>query len=420
MSTNVTSDSVRIRLAKDDATVTVAEKTAFHILVAISICHLMNDATQSLLVPSYPLFRDAFSLNYTQIGLITLTYQLTASLLQPVVGYVADRKSMPYTLPAGMLFTLLGLVIVSMAPTYGWLIFGAMMLGTGSSVFHPESSRMARMASGGRFGLAQSIFQVGGNAGSSAGPLLAAAFIIPYGQRSLSWFVVFPITAIIILLPVSRWASTRLRRSKAAAAARDSLVPKKVVVKTLVVLLLLIFSKYFYLSSITSYFIFYLTGKFAITVESAQTYLFAFLFAMALGTLLGGPIGDRIGRKYVIWVSILGVAPFTLAMPHLGLFWTGIFVFIIGFILASAFAAIVVFAQELLPGRVGLVAGLFFGLSFGMAGVGAAVFGRVADAYGIDFVYSLCAYLPLLGCVAAFLPNLQEYEKRAHSMPKAD
>ncbi|MCD7897058.1 MAG: MFS transporter, partial [Planctomycetaceae bacterium] len=310
------------------------------------------------------------------------------------------------------LFTLTGLVIISMAPSYGWLVFGAMMLGTGSSVFHPESSRMARMASGGRFGLAQSIFQVGGNAGSSVGPLLAAAFIIPYGQRSLSWFIFFPLSAILVLLPVSRWASRRIRRPRASArVSTASSVSRKVVIRTLIVLLILIFSKYFYLASISSYFIFYLTGKFGISVEAAQTRLFIFLFAMALGTLLGGPIGDRIGRKYVIWVSILGVAPFTMAMPHLNLMWTGIFVFIIGFVLASAFAAIVVFAQELLPGRVGLVAGLFFGLSFGIAGVGAAVLGKLADLYSVDFVYAVCAYLPLLGCVAIFLPNLKENRK---------
>lgn len=411
MASQITADSARLKPIKPEAA-PETENTSFRILLALSLSHLLNDATQSLLVPSYPLFKEAFSLNFTQIGLITLTYQLTASLLQPLVGYAADKRPMPYSLPLGMVFTLGGLLLVSIAPSYGWLICGAMLLGTGSSVFHPESSRMARLASGGRFGLAQSIFQVGGNAGSSCGPLLVAAFIIPYGQRSLSWFAVFPLAAILVLLPVSQWAKRIMRRPRAATAAKQiAPVPRNVVIRTMVVLLILIFSKYFYLASISSYFIFYLTGKFGIGDEAAQFRLFVFLFAMALGTLLGGPIGDRIGRKYVIWVSILGVAPFTLAMPHLGLTWTGIFVFIIGFVLASAFAAIVVFAQELLPGRVGLVAGLFFGLSFGMAGVGAAVLGKLADWYSIDFVYSVCAFLPLLGFVAVFLPNIQETKR---------
>ncbi len=412
MTSPLSTDSVPPSSESARLTVSASDPTTFRILVAISLCHFLNDATQSLLVPSYPLFKEAFSLNYTQVGLITLTYQLTASLLQPLVGYFADRRPMPYTLPIGMTFTLTGVLIISIASSYGVLVLGAMLLGTGSSVFHPESSRLARLASGGRFGLAQSIFQVGGNAGSSAGPLLAAAFIIPYGQRTFSWFAVFPLAAILVLLPVSRWAKQKMRQARAVSArSKKILVSTRVIVRTMIVLLILIFSKYFYIASISSYFIFYLEGKFGIAVETAQVYLFFFLFAMALGTLLGGPIGDRIGRKYVIWVSILGVAPFTLAMPHLGLFWTGVFVFIIGFVLASAFSAIVVFAQELVPGRVGLVAGLFFGLSFGMGGVGAAVLGRVADLYGVDFVYTVCAYLPLLGCMAIFLPNIKEHKR---------
>lgn len=386
-----------------------AESTKFTILLLISLSHFLNDATQSLLLPTYPIFKENFSLNFTQIGLITLTYQITASLLQPLVGYYADKKPRPFTLPSGMVFTLSGLLLIAMAWSYTWVLIGAMLLGTGSSVFHPESSRMARMASGGRFGLVQSIFQVGGNAGASCGPLLAAAFIIPYGQKTPALFAVLPLIAIVCLARVSLWATehTRVRDPK-KVSLRVSPVPRRMVVRALVVLLTLIFSKYFYIASISSYFIFYLTHKFGIAAEAAQYRLFIFLFAMAAGTLLGGPIGDRIGRKWVIWISILGVAPFTLALPHIGLHMTSVFVFIIGFVLASAFSAIVVFALELMPGRVGVVAGLFFGLYFGMGGLGAAVLGRLADLKGTEFVYGVCAYLPLLGVLAVFLQNLKE------------
>lgn len=375
----------------------------------ISLSHFLNDTTQALLVPSYPLFKENFALNFTQIGMITLAYQLTASLLQPLIGIYTDRYPMPYSLSLGMIFTFSGLLVISVAPSYGVLVLGAMLLGTGSSVFHPESSRIARMASGGRFGLAQSIFQVGGNAGSACGPLLAAAVVVRYGQASMSWFAVLPLTAFVCLLFVGRWARAQMRRSATKPAPnREIRFPRRVVVGTFLVLLILIFSKYFYTASISSYFIFYLTDKFDISVQNAQYRLFVFLAAMAAGTLAGGPIGDRIGRKYVIWVSILGVAPFTLALPYLDLFWTTVFVFIIGLVLASAFSAIVVFAQEMVPGRVGLVAGLFFGLSFGMGGLGAGVLGKLADLYGIDFVYHVCAFLPLLGCAAVFLPNIKE------------
>ncbi len=381
----------------------------FAILLLISLSHFLNDTTQALLVPSYPLFKESFALNFTQIGLITMSYQLTASLLQPLIGIYTDRHPMPYSLSVGMAFTLGGLLVISMAPSYGVLVLGSMLLGTGSSVFHPESSRMARMASGGRFGLAQSIFQVGGNAGSACGPLLAAAVIVRHGQASMAWFAIFPLTGIVCLFFVGRWAKKQMRlRANKPVSSREIRFPRKVVVSTFVVLLVLIFSKYIYTASISSYFIFYLTDKFAISVQQAQYHLFAFLAAMALGTLAGGPIGDRIGRKYVIWVSILGVAPFTLALPYLDLFWTTIFVLIIGLVLSSAFSAIVVFAQEMVPGRVGMVAGLFFGLSFGMGGLGAAVLGKLADLRGIDFVYHVCAFLPLLGCAAVFLPNIKE------------
>ena len=386
------------------------EGTKFKILVAVSLAHLLNDTTQSLLVPSYPLLKDAFNLTFTQIGLITLTYQLTASMLQPLIGHFTDRHPLPYSLPFGMLFVLAGLLTLAFAPSYGWLIMGAMILGAGSSIFHPESSRVARLASGGKFGLAQSIFQVGGNAGSSFGPLLAAAVVISNGQRSLSWFCVLPICGFFLLLRVGKWASGRVKSTKHSGPLPAPLVPTKTLIRIFAALLVLIFSKYFYTASISSYFIFFLTHKFGISVEAAQVRLFFFLFAMAMGTLFGGPIGDRIGRKYVIWFSILGAAPFTLAMPYMNLFWTGIFVFLTGLIIGSAFPAIVVFAQELVPGRVGTVAGLFFGLSFGLGGIGAGVLGKMADAYGIETVYHICAFLPLLGMSAIFLPNIKEHK----------
>ncbi len=381
------------------------------VLGVISLSHLLNDTTQSLILSIYPLFKTTFSLNFLQIGLITLTYQITASLLQPFIGYYTDRHPKPYSLPVGMSFTLCGLLLMSVANTYHLLLLAAAMVGTGSSVFHPESSRVARMASGGRYGLAQSLFQVGGNMGSSLGPLLGMALVMPYGQGSLAWFAMVPLAAIVVLLRIGKWAKAQLRQSAAKRAAARSPYPDSLVRRALVVLLLLVFSKYFYLASINSYFIFYLQHKFGLSTQSGQIHLFLFLFAVALGTIVGGPVGDRVGRKLVIWVSILGVSPFTLILPHVNLFWTSILIFIIGLILASAFSAIVVFAQELLPGRVGTVAGLFFGLSFGMGGIGAAVLGRLADAYGIDFVYSVCAFLPLLGLLAIFLPDLKQLDK---------
>ena len=384
-------------------------KTHYRVLLLTGLGHFLNDATQSLLVPVYPMFKDTFSLNFTQVGLITLTYQITASILQPAVGRFTDKHPLPFSLPVGMAFSLSGLLLLAFAPSYELLLMGAALLGIGSSVFHPESSRMARLASGGQFGLAQSVFQVGGNAGSSIGPLLAAAVIIPFGQKSISWFAVLPLAGICVLIVISLWArkQTRLNNVLAARPAAPP-VPRRVVVRTLAVLLALIFSKYFYIASITSYLIFYLTSTFNISVQSAQVHLFVFLAAVAAGTLIGGPVGDRIGRKYVIWVSILGIAPFTLALPYANLFWTTVLIFIIGFTLASAFPSMVVFAQELMPGHVGAVAGLFFGMSFGMAGIGAAVLGKVADVHGIATVYHICSYLPLLGLLAIFLPNIRE------------
>ncbi|MGC1547101.1 MAG: MFS transporter [Rhodanobacter sp.] len=389
-------------------TATAQEGTAFSVLGAISFAHLLNDMIQSLIVAIYPVLKGDFHLNFGQIGLITLTYQVTASLLQPLVGIVTDRKPMPYSLPVGMGFTLCGLLLLATAPNFAVLLVAAALVGTGSSVFHPESSRVARMASGGRHGLAQSLFQVGGNSGASLGPLLAAWVIVPYGRGSVAWFSLAALLAMVVLLQVSRWYAQHHRtRGKAKARHASAVVlSRNQVIGSIAILGLLIFSKYFYLASISSYYTFYLIHKFGVSVQNAQTHLFVFLAAVAIGSLIGGPVGDRIGRKYVIWASILGVAPFTLLLPHVGLMWTGALTVVIGLILSSAFSAILVYAQELIPGRVGMISGLFFGFAFGMGGVGAAVLGQIADSHGIDFVYQLCAYLPLIGIITVFLPNL--------------
>ncbi len=386
-----------------------ADNTSFGVLGAISFSHMLNDMIQSLILAIYPLLKGEFHLSFAQVGLITLTYQLTASLLQPVVGSFTDRRPSPYSLPVGMSFTLTGLVLLSLAPTFPVLLLAAALVGTGSSIFHPESSRVARMASGGRHGLAQSLFQVGGNFGTSLGPLLAAAIIVPRGQRSIAWFSLAALLAIMVLYRISKWYAHHQHGARGKAARRAAAVelPRRTVVLSIGVLLLLIFSKYFYLASINSYFTFYLIHRFHLPLQSAQMYLFAFLFAVALGTVIGGPIGDRIGRKYVIWGSILGVAPFTLLLPHANLFWTAVLAMVIGVILASAFSAILVYAQELIPGKVGTVSGLFFGFAFGMGGIGAALLGKLADSQGIEFVYQLCAFLPLIGICAMFLPNLE-------------
>ncbi|PMQ02874.1 Fosmidomycin resistance protein [Dyella sp. AD56] len=383
--------------------------TEFRILGAISFSHLLNDMIQSLILAIYPILKSGFNLSFAQIGTITLTYQITASLLQPAVGLITDKKPMPYSLPIGMGFTLCGLLLLATAPNFAVLLVAAALVGTGSSVFHPESSRVARMASGGRHGLAQSLFQVGGNAGASLGPLLAAWIIVPHGRGSVAWFALAALLAIVVLLQVSRWYRDHhaVRGKPKGRSASHVVLSQTQVVWSLVILGLLIFSKYFYLASISSYYTFFLIHKFGVSVQSAQTHLFVFLFAVAVGALIGGPVGDRIGRKWVIWASILGVAPFTLLLPHASLFWTGVLTVIIGLILASAFSAILVYAQELIPGRVGTVSGLFFGFAFGMGGIGAAVLGHVADARGIEYVYGLCAYLPLIGIITAFLPNLE-------------
>lgn len=381
-------------------------RTSFGILGAISLSHLLNDMIQSLILAIYPLLQSEFSLSFVQIGMITLTFQLTSSLFQPVIGYITDKRSMPWSLPVGMCFTLSGLVLLALASSFGGVLLAAALVGTGSSVFHPESSRVARMASGGRHGLAQSIFQVGGNFGSSLGPLLAAVIIAPYGKGNVAWFVLAALLAIIVLAQVSRWyaAQHRLAKGKPKTVIVNPL-PKNKVVLAVFILLMLIFSKYFYMASISSYYTFYLMQKFGLSVQNAQIHLFAFLFAVAAGTVIGGPVGDKIGRKYVIWGSILGVAPFTLLLPYATLWWTGILTVIIGFILASAFSAILVYAQELLPGRIGMVSGLFFGFAFGMGGLGAAVLGLIADHTSIDLVYKICAFLPLIGMLTIFLPD---------------
>ncbi|WP_295407086.1 MFS transporter [uncultured Thiocystis sp.] len=396
-----------------------SDRTAFRVLGAISFAHFLNDTLQSLMVAIYPLFKAGFHLSFAQIGLITLAFQLTASLLQPLVGLYTDRHPKPFSLAVGMGFTLLGLLALSLASSFSMLLMAAAMVGTGSAVFHPEASRIARMASGGRHGLAQSIFQVGGNTGAAIGPLLAAWIVLPQGQRSLALFALLALVAMIVLTGVGVWSRRQHRQPKPAAAPAGRALPKGRVKATLAVLLALMFSKFFYLASISSYLIFYLMQRYAIDTQEAQYHLFYFLFAVAAGTLFGGPLGDRIGRRAVIWVSILGVAPFTLALPYVGLGTSAVLTVIIGFLLASAFPAIVVYAQELLPGRVGMVSGLFFGFAFGLAGIGAAVLGQVADRWGIETVYQVCAFLPLLGLLAVLLPDLREREGVAGALASA-
>ena len=379
----------------------------FGILGAISFSHFLNDTIQSLILAIYPLFKTEFSLSFGQIGLITLVFQCTASLLQPVVGYYTDRRPKPFSLPLGMACTLTGLLTLSMASQFPVVLLAAALIGSGSAVFHPESARVARMASGGRHGLAQSIFQVGGNAGSATGPLLAAWIVLPYGQRSIAFFSLLALLAMIVLIGVGRWYSQRQRQPAKTPISSGHALPRRKVMQTLAVLLALIFSKFFYMASINSYLIFYLMQQYGLDTRTAQYHLFYFLASVAAGALLGGPIGDRIGRKRVIWISILGVAPFTLALPYVGVGPSAVLSVIIGFMLASAFPAILVYAQELFPARIGTVSGLFFGLAFGLAGIGAGVLGELADAHGIVAVYRLCAFLPLIGLLAAFLPDLR-------------
>jgi len=397
-------------ISADSTAIAQPPQTRFKVLGAISFSHFLNDMMQSLIVAIYPLLKGEFQLSFAQIGLITLTYQICASILQPLIGIYTDRHPKPYSLSVGMGFTLIGMATLAFAPNYASVLAAAALIGAGSSIFHPESSRIARLASGGRHGLAQSIFQVGGNAGSAMGPLLAAWIIIPHGQASLAWFTLAALLAIAVLARVGAWYKSQHLDRFAGSKSRPAVlgpVSARRVAWSIGILVVLIFSKYFYIASISSYYSFYLIEKFHLSVQSAQIHLFVFLLAMALGTLFGGPIGDRIGRKRVIWVSILGVAPFTLILPYVDLTWTSILIFFVGLILSSAFSAIVVFAQELMPGKVGAVSGLFFGFAFGIGGIGAAVLGGLADRHGIEFVYRLCAYLPLLGMVAAFLPDIE-------------
>ncbi|MGH8092640.1 MAG: MFS transporter [Chthoniobacterales bacterium] len=387
-----------------------ASPTVLAILFAISFSHLLNDTIQSLIPAIYPLLKTSFHLSFVQVGLITLAFQMTASILQPFVGSYTDRKPKPYSLACGMGLTLGGLVLLANATHYAMVVGAAALVGMGSSVFHPESSRVAHLASGGRHGFAQSLFQVGGNTGSSLGPLLAALIVVPHGQGSVLWFALVALLGIGTLTGVGRWYRTHLQEAKArlAPSPQPARQLSRRVWFALCLLGVLIFSKYFYLACLTNYYTFYLIRKFHLSVQGSQFHLFLFLFAVALGTILGGPIGDRYGRKLVIWVSILGVAPFTIALPHANLFWTGILTVIIGIILASAFSAILVYAQELVPGKVGLISGLFFGLAFGMAGIGSAVLGELADRTSINYVFELCSFLPLIGLVTAFLPNVRK------------
>ena len=389
-----------------------ATGTVFGVIVAISFCHLLNDMMQSLLPAIYPGLKDGLGLSFGQIGLVTFTYQVTASILQPLVGLYADKRPTPMALPGGTLFSLFGLAVLSVAHSYGLVLLGAGLLGIGSSVFHPESSRVARMAAGGRHGLAQSLFQVGGNAGQALGPLAAALVVVRWGQSSLAFFALLALLSGAVLWNVAIWYRHHglVRLSAGGKAAQAIALPSGHARRGILILLALIFSKYVYLGSLTSYFTFYLIHRFGVSVQAAQFHLFVFLAAVAAGTVAGGPLGDRFGRKYVIWFSILGALPFTLALPHVGLFWTGPLTVVIGLILASAFPAIVVFAQELVPGKVGMISGLFFGFSFGMGGLGAAVLGWFADRYGIDTVYAICAFLPAIGLLTAFLPNINERE----------
>lgn len=387
----------------------------FSILVLLGLSHMFNDTLQNLVQAIYPMIKDSLLLSFGQIGIITLVFQLSSSVFQPIIGAYTDRKPQPYSLPIGMSFTFIGIFSLAFASEFSHILFAVFFTGIGSSIFHPEASRLAHMASGGKRGLAQSIFQVGGNFGGSLGPLLAAIFIAPYGRQNMAWFSIIALIAILIMLYISYWYKRRLlylssqsnKIDKTESVKNRNRLSRKVIL-SLVILLLLIFSKYVYMSSLTSFYTFYLIEKFGISIRDSQMYLFAFLFSVALGTILGGPIGDRFGRKYVIWFSILGAAPFALIMPYADLMWTCILSIIIGLVLSSAFSAILVYAQELLPGKEGLIGGLFFGLAFGIAGISSAIFGKMADIHGIEYIYHIAAFMPLIGLIAGFLPNNKE------------
>lgn len=408
---------------KATTTTLTSRQTVYPILFAISFSHLLNDLIQSVIPAVYPLLKENYALTFTQIGIITLVFQLTASILQPFVGLYTDKKPNPRSLAIGMVFSFTGLLCIAFASNFYYILASVSLIGMGSSIFHPEASRVAHLASGGKKGLAQSIFQVGGNAGSSAGPLLAALVVIPFGQHFISWFGLLAIGGMLLLTWVGKWYQYNLPLSTPKKEITTDpeiittdlatpLIPKRKVIISIIILLILIFSKYFYMASMTSYFTFYLIDKFHITVQQSQIYLFTFLAAVAIGTILGGPLGDRYGRKLIIWVSILGAAPFTLLLPHMNLFGTVVLAVVIGVIIASAFSAILVYATDLIPGKVGLVAGLFFGFAFGMGGIGSAVLGWIADRTSIEYVFSICAYLPLIGIITGFLPNIEGSRKR--------
>ena len=405
----------KLEVMQEQSFPNAAESTAFRVLLALGLSHLLNDTLQSVITAVYPLLKESMALSFVQIGFITLVYQISASVFQPLVGFYLDKKPNPWFLPIGMSFTLIGLVVLAFSGTLHQVLFSVFLVGIGSSILHPEASRLTSLASGGKRGLAQSVFQVGGNMGSSLGPLLAALCIAPYGQRNIVFFALLALCAIIVMIPICRWYKRKL---KALRLNKDGMktevmspLSRKKTIFSLSVLLILIFSKYVYLASITSYYTFFLIEKFDVTVRDSQFFLFAFLFASALGILLGGPVGDKVGRKYVIWASILGAAPFSLIMPHANLLWTCILSILIGLILSSAFSAILVYAQELLPSKLGLISGLFFGLAFGIAGIASAVLGGLADKFGIEYVYQLCAYMPLLGLIAWFLPDIRKIKK---------
>lgn len=388
----------------------VAQQTVFAILFTVSFTHLVNDMLQAVIPSIYPVLKAKFNLSFSQIGLITFTYQLTASLLQPFVGIYTDKKPQPFSLPVGMCFTLAGLLMASVASSFALILVSVSLIGIGSSIFHPESSRVAHLASGGKKGLAQSIFQLGGNAGSALGPLLASLIVVPFGQSHISWFSIAAVIGILVLCRISRWYQQHLQTRAAKTLAAGSMHPalsKRKVITSLGILLLLIFSKYFYMASMTSYFTFFLIDKFHLTVQQSQLYLFTFLGAVAAGTFFGGPLGDRFGRKYIIWISILGVAPFTLLLPYASLGLTAVLSVFTGLILSSAFSAILVYATELVPGKVGMIAGLFFGFAFGMGGLGSALLGKLADYTSISYVFKACAYLPLIGIITGLLPDLE-------------
>lgn len=387
-----------------------SHQAVFVILLTLSFCHLLNDVTQSLVPAIYPLLKTSFHLNFFQIGLITLSIQCTGSILQPFIGLYTDRYPKPFALAVGMSLSFSGLLLMALAGDFHHVLLAAALIGTGAAIFHPEASRIAHMASGGNHGLAQALFQVGGNFGTSLGPLLAALFIVPYGRGKMVWFAIFAFLGILILTRVGYWFVKNIHRlpSKAAAKADYTSLPRLQIAKALTVLMVLVFSKFFYMSSMINYFTFFLIKKFHLSIPHAQYFLFLFLFSMAIGTIIGGPLGDRYGRKKIIWISILGAAPFSLFLPYATLFWVAILVLFIGLIIASAFSAILVYAQELLPGNIGLISGLFFGVAFGMAGLGSVLLGALADRTSIEAVFNICAYLPLLGLLTALLPNVKK------------